>query len=119
VPVLIFGLLGGLRASRRARLRRAGATGAWAYVLDSLLLAGRTPRRATPAPEIAGDLENSAAARLAVLADRAAFAPDSAPVEVDRAAWPLARQVRATLRRRVPWYRRMFWAVDPRPLWRR
>jgi transglutaminase-like putative cysteine protease len=119
VPILIFGLLGFLRAGRRARLRRAGATGAWAYVLDSLLLAGRTPVRARPAPEIAGELEDLAAARLAVLADRAAFAPDPAPAEVDRAAWPLARQVRAALRRRVPWYRRMFWAVDPRPLWRR
>jgi hypothetical protein len=75
--------------------------------------------RAKPAPEIAGELENSAAARLAVLADRAAFAPDPAPASANRAAWPLARQVRAALRRRVPWYRRMFWAVDPRPLWRR
>lgn len=119
IPVLIFGLLGGLRAGRRARLRKAGATGAWAYVLDSLLLAGRTPMRATPAPEIADDLASAEARRLAVLADRAAFAPDPAPAELNHAAWPLARQVRAALRRRVPWYRRMFWAVDPRPLWRR
>jgi transglutaminase-like putative cysteine protease len=119
LPILIFGLLGGLRAGRRARLRRTGAPGAWAYVLDSLQLAGRTPMRAKPAPEIAGELENPAAARLAILADRAAFAPNPAPPEADRAAWPLARQVRAALRRRIPWYRRMFWAVDPRPLWRR
>lgn len=119
VPVLIAGLLGGLRAGRRSRLRRAGATGAWAYVLDSLLLAGRTPARGKPAPEIAGDLGTAEANRLAVLADRAAFAPEPAPAELGRAAWPLALGVRAALRRRVPWYRRMFWAVDPRPLWRR
>lgn len=119
VPVLVFGVLGGLRAGRRARLRRAGPTGAWAYVLDSLLLAGRTPVRATPAPEIAGELADPAATRLAMLADRAAFAPEPPPVEARRTAWPLALQVRATLRRRVPWYRRVFWAVDPRPLWRR
>jgi transglutaminase-like putative cysteine protease len=119
VPVLVFGVLGGLRAGRRSRLRRAGATGAWTYVLDSLLLAGRTPARAAPAPEVAGALASPEASRLAVLADRAAFAPDPAPPELSRAAWPLALKVRASLRRRVPWYRRVFWAVDPRPLWRR
>jgi transglutaminase-like putative cysteine protease len=119
LPVLVVGLLGGLRAGRRARLRRAGATGAWAYVLDSLLLAGRRPVRSSPAPEIAGELANPAAARLAVLADQAAFAPEPAPVELGRAAWPLALQVRAALRQRAPWYRRLFWSVDPRPLWRR
>jgi transglutaminase-like putative cysteine protease len=119
VPLLIFMVLGGLRAGRRARLRRAGATGAWAYVLDSLPLAGQPPPRAHPAPEIAGELANPAAARLAVLADRAAFAPEPAPTELGRLAWPLALQVRAALRRRVPWYRRLFWSVDPRPLWRR
>jgi transglutaminase-like putative cysteine protease len=119
VPVLVVGVLGGLRAGRRARLRRAGATGAWAYVLDSLLLAGRTPARGRPAPEIAGELGTSEARRLAMLADRAAFAPEPAPVEIGRAAWPLALGVRAGLRRGIPWYRRVFWAVDPRPLWRR
>lgn len=118
VPVLVLFVLGGLRAGRRARLRRAGATGAWAYVLDSLMLAGRTPSPDRPAPEIASDLSDSSAVRLAVLADRAAFAPERPP-DPDRTAWPLARQVRAGLRRRVPWYRRLFWAVDPRPLWRR
>ncbi|MFL6122481.1 DUF3488 and transglutaminase-like domain-containing protein [Actinophytocola sp.] len=119
LPVLVFVVLGGLRAGRRARLRRAGAPGAWAYVLDSLLLAGRTPARAAPAPRIAGELATPAATRLALLADRAAFAPEAAPPEVGRVAWPLALRVRAVLRRRVPWYRRLFWSVDPRPLWRR
>lgn len=117
VPALVLLVLGGLRAGRRARLRRAGATGAWAYVLDSLLLAGRSPLRHRPAPEIAGDLADSAAMRLATIADRAAFAPE--PAGAGREAWPLARQVRTGLRRRVPLYRRLFWAVDPRPLWRR
>jgi transglutaminase-like putative cysteine protease len=119
VPVLVFVVLGGLRAGRRSRLRRAGATGAWAYVLDSLLLAGRSPVRARPAPEIADELATAEARHLAVLADRAAFAPEPAPAELGEAAWPLARSVRSTLRQRVPWYRRLFWAIDPRPLWRR
>jgi transglutaminase-like putative cysteine protease len=120
VPVLVAGLLGGLRAGRRARLRRAGATGAWAYVLDSLLLAGRPPVRHRPAPEIAADLAvfAPAAPRLADFADRAAFAPEPTP-GLGSAAWPLALAVRAGLRRVTPWYRRIFWAVDPRPLWRR
>ncbi|GAB1513383.1 hypothetical protein JCM33774_54250 [Actinophytocola sp. KF-1] len=116
VPILVVAFLGTLRAGRRFRLRRAGAAGAWAYVLDTLLLAGRTPARHRPAPEIAADLAVPGADGLAALADRAAFAPERPP---GPAAWPLARQVRAELRRRIPWYRRVFWAVDPRPLWRR
>jgi transglutaminase-like putative cysteine protease len=119
VPVLVLLVLGGLRAGRRARLRKAGATGAWAYVLDSLLLAGRTPPRASPAPEIAHEVATAEARRLAVLADRAAFAPDPAPASSETTAWPLALRVRAALRSRVPWYRRVFWAVDPRVLFRR
>lgn len=116
VPLLAVGLLGGLRAARRFRLRRAGALGAWAYVLDSLLLAGRAPGRTTTAPEIAAGLDTPAATRLAGFADRAAFAPEPSP---GQGVWPLAKEVRAGLRRRTPWYRRIFWAVDPRPLWRR
>jgi transglutaminase-like putative cysteine protease len=121
VPLLVFGVLGSLRAGRRARLRRAGATGAWTYVLDSLLLAGRSPVRHRPAPEIARELAPLApdAVALAALADRAAFAPEPAPAGLGQAAWPLALRVRAGLRRTTPWYRRAFWAVDPRPLRRR
>jgi Transglutaminase-like superfamily/TgpA N-terminal domain len=121
VPLGAAALLGSLRTARRLRLRRAGATGAWSYVLDSLLLAGRTPPRHQPAPDIARNLAGltPAAGRLAELAERAAFAPGPAPPAITLAAWPLALQVRAGLRRVVPWYRRAFWAIDPRPLWRR
>jgi transglutaminase-like putative cysteine protease len=113
-----FGVLGLLRALRRSRLRRAGPTGAWAYVLDSMLLAGRSPARHRPAPDIARDLirYEPEAVRLAEIADRAAFAPD--PL-AHQDAWPLALRVRAGLRRAVPWHRRVFWSLDPRPLWRR
>jgi transglutaminase-like putative cysteine protease len=117
VPVLLVLILGVLRAGRRSRLRRAGATGAWAYVLDALLLAGRTPARHLAAPDIGRALADPAAVRLAELADRAAFAPDPPPTAVD--SWRLAVTVRAGVRRAVPWYRRLFWPVDPRPLWRR
>ncbi|MBB5954019.1 transglutaminase-like putative cysteine protease [Saccharothrix tamanrassetensis] len=135
IPVLVVFALGMLRTGRRLRLRRAGAAGAWDHVLDLLLLSGRTPHRDRTAPDIARDLALDPAMRLAALADRAAFAPDRPPVPLagrppagatfaagppDPAeAWRLARQVHAGLRKIVPWHRRLFWAVDPRPLWRR
>ncbi|WNV84439.1 transglutaminaseTgpA domain-containing protein [Umezawaea sp. Da 62-37] len=118
VPLVPILLLLALRAGHRVRLRRAGVAGAWSYVLDSLLLAGRTPRRDRAAPDIARDIADYApsAVPLAALADRAAFGP-STVAEPD--AWRLAVEVRAGLRRVVPRYRRAFWAIDPRPLRRR
>ncbi len=119
IPVSLTVVSGSLRAARRARLRRAGPIGAWSYVLDYLLLAGRTPAPHQPAPDIARTLAPiaPAAAPLANLADRAAFAPGPPPPGYT--AWPLAIQVRAALRRLTPWYRRLLWPIDPRPLWRR
>jgi hypothetical protein len=131
LPVLVLFVLAAARLARRRRLRAAGASGAWAYVLDGLLLAGRTPSPDRTAPDIASDMTAShmtaasgmaeQALELARLAEFAAFAPVRPVVDIqDRGhAWRLARQVRGGLRRDVPWYRRMFWAVDPRPLWRR
>jgi transglutaminase-like putative cysteine protease len=118
IPLAPLALLLSLRGGRRLRLKRASAPGAWAYVLDSLQLAGRTPRRDRAAPDIARDVAAfaPAAVPLAALADRAAFGP--APSR-DPEAWKLAVEVRKGLRRVVPWYRRLFWAVDPRPLRRR
>ncbi|ROP36101.1 transglutaminaseTgpA domain-containing protein [Saccharothrix texasensis] len=125
VPVLILLVLGSARLARRGRLRAGGATGAWAYVLDGLLLAGRTPPADRTAPDIAAGLGSGPAVELARLAEHAAFAPRT-PGEIPEAderggtsAWWLAKQVRGGLRRGVPWYRRVFWAIDPRPLWRR
>ncbi|MCE7000677.1 DUF3488 and transglutaminase-like domain-containing protein [Saccharothrix sp. S26] len=149
VPVLVLLVLGLARLVRRGRLRAAGPTGAWAYVLDGLLLAGRTPPAHRTAPDIAAALAPPAA-ELARMADHAAFAPthpaasgavgyapapprhatsarsaadtrsaeNTSPVDGE-SAWRLARQVRTGLRRGIPWYRRVFWPVDPRPLWRR
>lgn len=111
VPILLWGL----RFGRRVRFRFGGAAGAWSYVLDVLLLAGRSPSVHQTAPDVARGL-GPAAARLAVLADRAAFAPDPVPVAD---AWSLAREARKVVRRTVPWYRKLFWSLDPRPLWRR
>ena len=118
IPLVPLAFLLSLRGGRRLRLRRAGAPGAWAYVLDSLLLAGRTPRRDRAAPDIARSLATVApsAVPLAELADRAAFGPGRVD---DPEAWRLALDVRKGLRRVVPWYRRLFWSLDPRPLRRR
>ncbi|WP_367138954.1 transglutaminaseTgpA domain-containing protein [Saccharothrix sp. HUAS TT1] len=79
VPVLLPAVVGLARLVRRRRLRAAGATGAWAYVLDGLLLAGRVPPPGRTAPDIAADLGSAAAVELAGLADRAAFAPTAGP----------------------------------------
>ncbi|MBP2330524.1 transglutaminase-like putative cysteine protease [Kibdelosporangium banguiense] len=117
VPVVMVLVLGMMRAGRRSRLRRAGATGAWVYVLDALLLAGRSPARHVTAPDVARGLAEPDAVRLAELADRAAFAPGPPLGGAD--AWRLAVKVRSGVRREVPWYRKLFWALDPRPLWRR
>lgn len=115
LPLLVAVVFAALRAGRRTRLRRAGATGAWAHVLDLLLLAGRSPKPNRVAPDVARDL-GPPAQRLAALADRAAFAPDQT---ADPDAWRLAQEVRRGLRKVVPWHRRVLWPVDPRPLWRR
>ncbi|GLZ28950.1 hypothetical protein Lesp02_11400 [Lentzea sp. NBRC 105346] len=111
VPLLLWGL----RFARRMRLRLAGPPGAWAYVLDALLLAGRSPAASRTAPDVARGL-GPAGGRLAVLADRAAFSPD-APAAPE--AWSLARTAARQVRRTVPWYRKLLWSLDPRPLWRR
>jgi hypothetical protein len=56
------------------------------------------------------------ALRLAVRADRAAFAP---PGVEAASPWSDLRRLRRQIRQSVPWYRRLMWPVDPRPLWRR
>ncbi|MEU5692142.1 transglutaminaseTgpA domain-containing protein [Actinosynnema sp. NPDC020468] len=132
-PLVLLSLLALLRLGRRARLRRAGPRGAWAYVLDALLLAGRTPKPDRTAPDIARELNLPPAVRLAHLADAAAFAPSHQDTAAsaraaritgttpppDDEAWRLARETRAALKRRIPWHRKLFWPVDPRPLRRR
>lgn len=51
---------------------------------------------------------------LAEHAERAAYA-EVAVASPEREL----RQLRRLVRRTVPWYRRLTWPVDPRPLWRR
>lgn len=123
VPVV---LLAGARALRRARHRRAGAPGAWSEVLDLLVLLGRPAPRSQPAPETATALAGHWPAIgdgphpvvwLAHAADQVRFGPGPHPPDPRvRAA---LRQVRRAVRGARPWYRRLHWPVDPRPLRRR
>ncbi|MEU7475868.1 transglutaminaseTgpA domain-containing protein [Lentzea sp. NPDC042327] len=114
-PVVLLLALYAARTTRRVRLRAAGPVGAWNAVLDSLLLAGLRPHPSRTAPDV-GREWGEAGARLATMVDEAAFAPRPARAEH---GWRLARQVEKAVRRKASWWRRLLWAVDPRPLFRR
>jgi transglutaminase-like putative cysteine protease len=114
-PLLLLVALYVARTSRRLRLRAAGPVGAWNEVLDSLQLAGLRPKPSRTVPHV-GQEWGEAGAKLAVLVDQAAFAPEPAKAEN---SWRLARQVRKAVRRKASWWRKVVWAVDPRPLFRR
>lgn len=114
-PVLVLLALYAARTTRRVRLRAAGPVGAWNEVLDALQLAGLRPRPSRTVPDVGRDW-GDAGRRLAVLVDQAAFAPE--PVHHED-GWRLAREVRKAVRRKASWWRRLVWAVDPRPLFRR
>ncbi len=114
-PALLLVALYVARTTRRVRLRAAGPMGAWNEVLDSLVLAGLKPRQSRTAPDIGREWGESGA-RLAGMVDHAAFAPR--PVSVEQ-SWRLARDVRKAVRRKASWWRKVLWAVDPRPLFRR
>jgi hypothetical protein len=114
-PVLLLVALYVARTSRRVRLRAAGPVGAWHEVLDALQLAGLRPKPSRTVPDVARDW-GEAGAQLAVMVDQAAFAPE--PVHHAN-SWRLAREVKKAVRRRASWWRRLVWAIDPRPLFRR
>lgn len=115
IPAVLLVALYVARTSRRVRLRAAGPVGAWHEVLDSLQLAGLRPKPSRTVPDVASEW-GEAGARLAVLVDHAAFAPQPATSEN---TWRLARQVRKAVRRKASWWRRLVWSIDPRPLFRR
>ncbi|MFD5825017.1 transglutaminase domain-containing protein [Lentzea sp. NPDC060358] len=114
-PVLVLVVLYAARTSRRLRLRSAGPVGAWNEVLDALQLAGRKPEPSRTVPDVGRDW-GEPGRQLAVLVDQAAFAPQPAQAGP---SWTLARQVRKAVRRKASWWRKVVWAVDPRPLFRR
>lgn len=121
VVVLPFAGLAAARGLRSLRQRRAGAQGAWAEVLDYLVLAGRPADRHESASQVAErirvELGTPEVVPLADAAERAAFGPDPAP---ERGSVPAGLAVvRRAARRTVPAWRRAWWPFDPRPLLRR
>jgi Transglutaminase-like superfamily len=133
--VLLLLLLVGLRVLRSARHRHQGAAGAWAELVDLLVLVGHRPAIGDTAPTIAAVFDSTfpapgprtvspatgspsahgaAADRIAAAADRDAFAPhrSDTPAEV----WHDLHMLRRRARRTLPRYRRVLLRVDPRPL---
>jgi transglutaminase-like putative cysteine protease len=122
------------RGQRRRRLYDGDPPhriiGAWLEVIDALRLAGRPPPQHLAASEVAEhaahaagpppDAIRPAAPRLddlAQLVNVVAFAPGQAsPAQADRAAAQAVAYVDG-LRARRPWWRRLLWSADPRPVW--
>jgi transglutaminase-like putative cysteine protease len=127
---------------RALRRRRLGATdpagqitGAWLEVLDGLRMAGRPALPNLAATEVVGYAASAASARahaanrravrppappiddLALFANTVAFGPaHAATAEQARRATAQAVAYVGELRARRPWWRRLLWTVDPRPL---
>ena len=108
------------RTVRRARWRRSGALGAWAQLLDALVLAGR-PAGMDATPEtLAATLAADPGVSVHALADQAqaeAYGPPGAADSVE--AWSGVLAAERTLRAASPWWRRLVWFVSPAVLRRR
>jgi hypothetical protein len=141
VAVLFTGYVGAVPVLRR-RLRRRRLSvgspgeriaGAWHEVLDALRLAGRPAPdhfavteiaihgswAASPARHLRNAVPSAAAPLrdLAGLANAAAFGPaERTDEEADRSG-DLALSYIGELREARPLWRRLAWALDPRPLW--
>lgn len=122
VAVLVLPLLAlaAARGVRSVRQRRGGAPGAWAEVLDYLVLAGRPAAAHESATQVAAragvELGTPEVGALADAAERAAFGPEPAPGHGQ--VPPGLAVVRRAARRTVPVWRRLWWPLDPRPLLR-
>jgi hypothetical protein len=125
------------RALRRRRLERGPPStrvaGAWHEVLDGLRLAGRpaaahlavTEVAAHAAEAVAGPRRSTGAGSglpapslddLATLANQVTFADAQVREQDARRARAQALAYVGELRARQPWWRRLLWWVDPRPL---
>ncbi|MCW2791140.1 MAG: putative rane protein [Nocardioides sp.] len=120
VVVLPLLLLAAIRRIRTLVHLRRGPTGAWSEVLDALRLAGMSVPPATTAPAIGDHADQSfgitVTRRLAEGAERVAFGPDPRPARRGHASD--LRVVRRAARASLPWWRRWWWAFDPRVLGR-
>lgn len=123
VLVLLLALAA-LRLGRSLRHRRRGAPGAWAEVVDALRLTGQPPRPSQPADVVAEAADarwsTSSAVLVAQRAELSAFGPaDAAAVPASAEVRDHVRAVRRRARRSLPWWRRWWFWLDPRVLFRR
>jgi transglutaminase-like putative cysteine protease len=134
VVALCMALVVLLRRSQRRRRLYEGdppgrVVGAWLEVLDALRLAGRPAPHHLAATEVAAHAARVAdrppgirpAApgldELAGLVNVVTFAPGGASAgQADQAVAQAAAYVEE-LRARRPWWRRLLWSADPRPMW--
>lgn len=137
VLLALFGstslIIGLRRIQRRRRLYEGPPSqrivGAWLETMDALRLAGRPAAGHLPATEVAAFAQEVAAGSarkpvppihdLAVLVNRACFAPDETTEAEARVAVTQAATYVAALRAGQRWWRRLLWSVHPGPLrWR-
>jgi transglutaminase-like putative cysteine protease len=108
-----------LRLLRSHRHRRRGAPGAWAELLDTLVLAGYPADRTQPATVVADEADDRFATRgarqVADLAERAVFGPPRPTSPADPVGAAL-QEVRRAARAGLPAWRRWWWWLDPRVL---
>jgi hypothetical protein len=140
VAAALAGVILGRRAQRQRRLDRGSpasrVAGAWHEVLDGLRLAGRPAGAHLAVTEVAAYAaatvdERSRSRRptgtgsglpapslddLAALANQVTFAGVTVREEDARLAKAQALAYVGELRARRPWWRRLLWSADPRPL---
>ncbi len=110
-----------LRTGRRLRHARLGPTGAWAEVVDAMRLSGLRPAAHQPADVVAADLDarlGTRSAAIAARAEQAAFGPPAGSTEASAGSdlRTQVRDVRRSVRRQTPLWRRWWWWLDPRVL---
>ena len=109
-----------LRRIRTFRHLRRGAPGAWAELLDALVLAGHAADPVLPATVIAEQTDQryggDGARRVAHQAERAVFGPPGPEVGQTPGLRQALHDVRRAARRALPAWRRWWWWLDPRVL---
>ena len=120
LAVLVLLALVVSRLVRRARWRRSGARGAWAQLLDALVLAGRPAALDATPDRISAQLAADPGVHVATVAEAAqaeAYGPPGAP-DSDQ-AWGSVRAAERALRAASPWWRQLLWFCSPVVLRRR
>jgi Transglutaminase-like superfamily len=108
-------------ARRRAASPAAQLLGAWRDVEDRLVERGVPVRRSSSSIEVASTATRTigappATSKVAVMATAAVYAPEEPAAADVTLAWKMSRDVRRGLSAGVPWWKRLWGVLDPRPL---